>query len=246
MKQKFPRKHRLSGMTILEMSIAVGIGTVILTGLTTASIALQRSYVAVDDMAKGQNDQMRISDYLALDMRRAYNIQTSGSPTNPPFKVTLIIPNYYQPPDSQGKSYPYDPTISSTTGWPYTNKKHHHNKHQNIVLGHIADYGSATAKTVKVEYTFDNQSSILYRCVNGAVPGNPSQPDPPGVTTIARDVADFTVTLDDLDETATTQIKFKPRFRILGSNTAADTAAQNATIYFQTTLTRNTSDHPAN
>ena len=231
-------------MTIMEMSLAVGIGTIILTGLTTASIALQRSYVAVDDMAKGQNDQMRISDYLALDMRRAYDIQTSGSATNPPFKVTITIPNFYQPPDSQNKAYPYDPRIVQTMGWPYKNKKHHHNKHQNIALNNTAEYGPVATPTVKVEYTFDTGSATLYRCVNGAVPASPGQPDPPGVTTIATDVADFTVTLDDLDETATTQIKFKPRFRIFGSNTAADTAASNATIYFQTTLTRNTSDHP--
>ena len=241
MTYKSCRKRRLSGMTIMEASLAIGIGTIILTGLTTASVALQRSYVAVEDLAKGQNDQMRISDYLALDMRRAYNIQTSGSATNPPFTVTLTIPNYY---DSQGKAY--DPIVSPTRDWPYTNKKHHHHKHQNIVLGHVPDYGSATKKTVSVVYTFDNQSAILYRCVDGAVPGSPGQPDPAGVTTIARDVADFTVTLDDLDETATTQIKFKPRFRILGSNAAADKTASDATIYFQTTLTRNTSDHPAN
>ena len=244
MKDKLFRKQRLSAMTILEMSIAMGIGTIILAGLTTASIALQRSYVAIEDLAKGQNDQMRISDYLALDMRRAYDIDTSGSSTNPPFKVTLTIPNYYQAPDSQGKANPYDPRIVSTMGWPYKNKKHHHHKHQNIVLGHVADYGTVAAPTVKVEYTFDNQAAILYRCVNGAVPAAPGQPDPAGVTTIARDVADFTVTLDDLDETATTKITFKPRFRILGSDAAADALALTATTYFQTTLTRNTSDHP--
>ena len=217
----------IRGMTLAEVSVAVGIGTVILAGFTTASVALQRSFIAVEDYSKGLNDQMRISDYLAMDMRRAYSIALSGSCASPPLTVTLVIPNFYA-----GANTPNDPKVSGVNGWPY--KKHHHHKHQNVILNQVVDYGSgATTKTVV--YTFDNQTSRLYRCVNGAQPGPPNQPDPPGVTTIATDVKDFCVTVNDLDETATTSITFQPRFR-----TVSSTDAITGTTYFQTTLTRNT------
>jgi hypothetical protein len=189
--------------------------------------------VAIEDYAKGQNDQMRISDYLALDLRRAFSVSISGDSAHPPVTVTLTIPNYYV-----SANTPYDPHVTGVTGWPY--KKHHHNKHQNIVLNQIIDYGpwngtAVTTPTKTVVYIFDNQAQRLYRCVNGAVPGPVNQPDPVGVTTIATDVKDFNVSINDLDETAQTQITFNPRFR-----TVASADAVQGTTYFQTTLTRNT------
>ena len=226
-------KRTILGFTVAEIAVAGGIATAILAGLTTASIALQRSFVAVEDYTKGENDQMRISDYLAMDLRRAFSVTISGSSAQPPVTVTLTIPNYYSAPNT-----PYDPRVTGVTGWPY--KKHHHHKHQNIILNQVIDYGpwngtSVTTPTKTVVYIFDNQAFRLYRCVGGAVPGPPNLPDPPGVTTIATDVKDFNVSINDLDETAQTQITFNPRFR-----TVASADAVTATTYFQTTLTRNT------
>jgi hypothetical protein len=231
----------VSGTTIIETTVAIGIGTAILAGLTTASIAFQRSFVAIEDYAKGQNDQMRISDYLALDFRRALSVTVTGSSDAPPVTVTMTIPNFYQPDDpndSKKKSLPYDPRVTGVTSWPY--KKHHHHKHQNIILNQVVDYGPysggvVTTPTKQVQYIFDNQTYRLYRCVDGAVPGPPNQPDPKGVTTLASDVKDFNVSLSDNDETAQTSITFQPKFRSLAS---ADAIA--GTMYFQTTMTRNT------
>jgi hypothetical protein len=219
------KKIRIAGMTIAETAVAAGIGTSILAAFTWASVALQRSYVAIEDYAKGQNDQMRISDYLSLDMRRALSVSITGSTQSPPLVVTLIIPNVY---DSNGKKYL--PSVTSVTGWPY--KKHHHHKHQNIILNQVVDYGKVNyqgstvatpATTQTVTYTLDNSSNILYRSVNGVA------------KMIARDVKDFNVSVSDLDETAQTSITFQPRFRTLAS-----TEAVSGTTYFQTTLTRNT------
>lgn len=209
----------LRGMTIVETSCAVGIGAVILLGFTTASIALQRSFMAIEDYTKGMNDQMRISDYLALDMRRAFSISITGSCTAPPLTVTMTIPNFYA-----SANTPNDPKITGVTGWPY--KKHHHHHQQNIILNQVVDYAPASnsaATTLTVTYVFNQANSALTRSVNGVA------------TTIARDVKDFCVTVNDLDEIATTQITFQPRFRSVAS---ADAIA--ATTYYQTTLTRNT------
>jgi hypothetical protein len=225
MKLGLNKKIRIAGMTIAETAVAAGIGTSILAAFTWASVALQRSFVAIEDYAKGQNDQMRISDYLSLDMRRALSISITGSSQNPPLVVTLTIPNAY---DSNGKKYL--PSVTSLTGWPY--KKHHHNKHQNIILNQVVDYGrinyqgvavASPATTQTITYTLDNSSNILYRSVNGVS------------TMIARDVKDFGVAVSDLDETAQPQITFQPRFKTLAS-----TDAVSGTSYFQTTLTRNT------
>jgi hypothetical protein len=224
---KLARKRLLIGFTVAEMAVAAGIGTAILAGLTSASIALQRSFVAIEDYAKGQNDQMRISDYLALDLRRAFSVSITGSSAAPPVTVTLVIPNFHQPKDpSQLVSIPYDPHVVGVTGWPY--KKHHHHKHQNVILNQVIDYGpwngtTITTPTKTVTYVFDNGSQTLTRNVGGAT------------SIIATDVKDFNVSISDLDETAQTQITFNPRFR-----TAASADAVAGTTYFQTTLTRNT------
>jgi hypothetical protein len=223
---KLSRKHIVSGTTFAELSVAIGIGTAILAGLTTASVAFQRSFVAIEDYAKGQNDQMRISDYLALDLRRAFAVTITGSSAAPPVTVTLTVPNFYQPYDPTKGSVPYDPRVTGVTGWPY--KKHHHHKHQNIILNQVVDYGpwngtAVTTPTKTVTYVFDNAAQTLTRNVDGVA------------SIIATDVKDFTVSISDVDETAQTQITFNPRFR-----TAASTDAVAGTTYFQTTLTRNT------
>jgi hypothetical protein len=223
MRLQSSRKRLILGMTLVETFFAVGIGTAILAALTTASVAFQRSFVAIEDYAKGQNDQMRISDYLALDMRRAFSVTITGDSTHPPVTVTLTIPNFYQ-----SANTPYDPHVVGVTGWPY--KKHHHHHHQNIILNQIVDYGpydstqkKVTTPSATVTYVFDNGSQTLTRSVNGTA------------SVIATAVQDFNVSVSDLDETANTTITFQPRFR-----TVASSDAITATTYFQTTLTRNT------
>jgi hypothetical protein len=226
MKLRLSSRSAIQATTFVELMVAIGVGTVILAAFTTASVALQKSFVAVEDYAKGQNDQMRISDYLSLDMRRAFNISISGSCATPPLTVTLTIPNFYTvPPGTQlppgTTNTPYDPRITGVTGWPY--KKHHHHKHQNIILNQILDYGTVAAPTLTVTYVFNNGTQTLTRNVNGVA------------SIIATDVKDFCVSLNDLDETAQTQITFKPRFT---NPASADAVA--GTTYYQTTLTRNT------
>lgn len=234
------RKLAVLGFTLIETAVAVGIGTAILAAFTVASVALQRSFVAIEDYTKGMNDQMRISDYLALDMRRAYTISVTGSSAQPPVTVSLTIPNFYTlPPDSSPApgnpaDVPNTPYVQAALGWPFTSKKHHHNKHQDIIVGQAVSYGNnwnGTAMsdpTISVTYVFDNNAYTLTRTVtssSGAVVNE----------TVATDVKDFNVTVNDLDETATTQITFRPRFRTVASNDAIA-----GTTYFQTTLTRNT------
>jgi hypothetical protein len=217
-------KHRQAGFTLAEIVVSVGIGTAILAAFTWGSVALQRSFAAIEDYAKGMNDQMRISDYLAMDMRRAFTISITGSSAAPPVTVTMTLPNFYASAD-----YPNDPKITSVTGWPY--KKHHHNHHQNIILNQAVDYApvsNSAATTLTVTYVFDNNASTLTRTVtqpNGTVVNQ----------TIATDVKDFSISVNSSDETANTSITFQPKFRTFASSDAVT-----GTTYFQTTLMRNT------
>jgi hypothetical protein len=215
-------------MTLVEMMVAVGVGTAILVAFTIASVAMQKSFMAIEDYAKGQNDQMRISDYLSMDMRRAFSIAITGSAAVPPLTVTMTIPNFYV-----SANKPYDPHVVGVTGWPY--KKHHHHKHSNIILNQVVDYGPwngtiVTTPTKTVTYVFNNATQSLTRSVDGVT------------SVIATDVKDFNVSVSDLDETAQTQITFQPRFRTINSVEAADLQADArlATTYYQTTGTRNT------
>lgn len=231
MKLSPQRLRRLAAMTLVELLIAAGVGTAILAAFTTAGVALQRSFVAIEDYAKGQNDQMRISDFLSLDMRRAFSISITGSAASPPLTVTLVIPNFYA-----SANTPNDPTIAGVTGWPY--KKHHHHKHQNIILNQVVQYGAANANTLTVVYVFDSGAQTLSRSVylGTFIPPTPVDVTKlQGTQTIATDVKDFSVGVSDLDETAQTQITFQPRF-----TNPASAAAVAGTTYFQTTLTRNT------
>lgn len=236
MRLRSKRSVGILGFSMAEMAVAMGISTAILAAFTTGAVSLQRSFCAIEDYAKGQNDQMRISDYLSLDMRRAFNINIQKNAQTNILTVTMSVPNFYA-----SANTPYDPKVTAVAGWPW--KKHHHHKHKNIIMGQSVEYGPAGGATTQtVVYIFDNNAFKLYRCINGAVPpSDPNAPDPAGVTTVARDVADFNVTVDDLDETATTQIKFKPRFRSMAANANFDTdGGIIGTTYFQTTLTRNT------
>ena len=213
------RRLRRAAFTLAETCVAVGVGTAILAGFTYGAVALQRSFAAIEDYTKGMNDQMRISDYLAMDMRRAFSITKTGTCSSPPLTVTMTLPNFYASAD-----YPNDPKVTGLTGWPY--KKHHHNHHQNIILNQAVDYAPASnlaATTITVTYLFDNGSNTLTRSVNGVA------------TVIASDVKDFCVNIDESDETASTSITFQPRFRTLASPDAVA-----GTTYFQTTLFRNT------
>lgn len=209
-----------AAFTLTETLIAVTIGTLILLALTIGSTLLMKSYFAVQQYAKGQNDEMRISDYLSLDLRRALSVQITGSTAAPPLTVTLVIPNFYQ-----SANTPYPPHIAPVVGWPY--KRHHHNHHQNVILNQVVDYGptNGSAPTLTVQYVFDNGANTLSRVVNGVT------------TTIATEVKDFNVAISDVDETAQTQITFQPRFTFFG---AANTAGVAGTTYYQTTDTRNT------
>ena len=84
-----------SGFALVELMISTAICSAITAALLMAFVSLKRNYAATTDFATNHTDQMRISDYLAMDLRRA--IKLDPAVTNVPVTndITVIIPRYY-------------------------------------------------------------------------------------------------------------------------------------------------------
>src|SRR4051794_4040795 len=80
---------RTAGFGLAEVMFSTIIFAAISLGLILGFISLERNYAATTDFATNHADQMRISDYLALDLRRAMALQAVHNDT------TIWIPEFY-------------------------------------------------------------------------------------------------------------------------------------------------------
>ena len=87
-------RHRLSrgGYSLSELMMATAIFSTVSAALLMGFVSLKRNYAATTDFAINHADQMRISDYMAMDFRRAVRV-------DPPSQndVSIYIPTYYDP-----------------------------------------------------------------------------------------------------------------------------------------------------
>jgi prepilin-type N-terminal cleavage/methylation domain-containing protein len=79
-----------AGFTLGEMLVALGVASVVFAAIITASVALYRSFTAVDDYFSTQMQQLRIMDYLNRDVKRATVVTTSTDLQS----ITVTMPNY--------------------------------------------------------------------------------------------------------------------------------------------------------
>lgn len=105
------RRARRSAFALAELLISTSIFSAVTGALLLGFVALKRNYAATMDFANNHADQMRISDYLALDFRRA--IKVDPPQTN---DVTIYIPCYY---DSTPAHSPQTPTLDGKGGVIY-------------------------------------------------------------------------------------------------------------------------------
>ncbi len=85
-----PARLQDQGFTLVEMLLAVSIGSLMMAAIVAASVCLQRSFTAVDNYFASHVQQVRIIDYLSRDVKRSYIVTTSTDRQT----VTCIIPNY--------------------------------------------------------------------------------------------------------------------------------------------------------
>jgi type II secretory pathway component PulJ len=98
-----------AGFALSEMMISTLIFAAVSMGLLMGFTALQRNYAATADFAINHADQMRISDYLAMDLRRAVAVETPAKND-----TTIYIPAYYD-----GSGDPRTPTLDGIGGVYY-------------------------------------------------------------------------------------------------------------------------------
>jgi type II secretory pathway component PulJ len=77
------------GFGLSEMMFSTIIFAAISLGLILGFISLERNYAATTDFATNHADEMRISDYLAMDLRRALAVQAIHNDTR------IWIPRFY-------------------------------------------------------------------------------------------------------------------------------------------------------
>src|SRR4051812_35694898 len=83
------RAAATAGFGLSEVMFSTIIFAAISMGLILGFISLERNYAATTDFATNHADEMRISDYLALDFRRALALQAAHNDTK------IWIPQYY-------------------------------------------------------------------------------------------------------------------------------------------------------
>jgi type II secretory pathway component PulJ len=97
-----------AGYAISELIVSTAIFSSISLGLLMGFTALERNYAATSDFSLNHADEMRISDYMAMDLRRAIAVQAAINDT------TIYIPAYY---DQSGN--PQTPALDGQGGVYY-------------------------------------------------------------------------------------------------------------------------------
>jgi len=102
------KRRSIQGFTIAEALIAVVIGGLALAAMFSGVMTLQRCLASGEEFAADKREQTRVSDYLAMDLRRAVTATPGDGLSN--VILTLTIPDYY---DNAGK--PVTPSITKYT-----------------------------------------------------------------------------------------------------------------------------------
>lgn len=95
----------VSGVTLIEVIIASATSSVLAGGMLLTLNSVQRSFRASEHYVERQTEQLRVTDYMALDLRRALTVSTANE------RLQVTIPEYYST-NSAGKLEPREPQIS--------------------------------------------------------------------------------------------------------------------------------------
>lgn len=99
---------KICGFGLSETMISTSIFGSISLGLLMGFVSLERNFAATTDFATNHADEARLSDYLALDLRRALSVSAAQNNTR------ITIPNYYD-----GNGVPQTPTLDGKGGVVY-------------------------------------------------------------------------------------------------------------------------------
>lgn len=98
---KRPNARSQKGFTLVEMMVAVALGTIVLGAIVAASVSLNRTFAAVDNFFSTHLQQVRIIDYLNRDVKRSNIAEISANAQS----IYCWVPKYViQPGDADATS----------------------------------------------------------------------------------------------------------------------------------------------
>jgi len=207
---KISLRRSEAAFTLAETLVASAAAGLVLAALIASSVAIQKSFAATQAYVTAEGDQLRFSDYVAMDCRRAVSataangVMINGISTNN--VLTLTIPDYYDSYDGKGNPYPCPDTSPAPS--PASHPKNPDD------TSHT--YGG-TAHTIR----YYAQGSQFYREQNGVA------------TAIANNVAGFTITEQDLTSTVSCTITFTPKFITTPSSSAVTGTATHTVTFLR-------------
>jgi len=114
MKPLLPRLRRIAGFTLAELLVGAAAASILLGGLMTGSIAIQRAFSANDKLARAQSDLLRVADYMTRDIRNATTVDTTATST---VLLTVTVSDYYDrkgTPNNRADDVPNAPVLGRT------------------------------------------------------------------------------------------------------------------------------------
>lgn len=202
-------------MTLAELMVAAGVMMVIGTGLAMGLTALQKIFTASIDYASDHGSEMRISDYIARDLRSATSVTVTGFGGGT--VISMAVPNFY---DSMGN--PRTPTLNGNGAITYQ------------------DTSTPPVASGTISYYLSNGS--MYRASNGtpkvlATSVQNFQLYIIDSVTAANSGTTFNLAAPLIGKVAEvkTQISFSPVFSAYGSTAGG----AKSTTFYNTTLMRN-------
>ena|SRR5437868_813714 len=105
-----------NGFTLAEIMFSTAAFSIVSLGLLMAGTSLRRNASAVNDYAGDHAAQMRISDSIAMDLRRSLSV-TLSVPNN----ISIVIPQYMPTPapSATPQPTPYAPQLNGSGGVYY-------------------------------------------------------------------------------------------------------------------------------
>lgn len=88
MKTLNSRRH-VRGFTLVETLFGTTILTMAIGAIYVGSLSLQKSFRAAQHYSSTHAAQLRVLDYVSLDLRRAYAVKQGTK------EITMLIPDYY-------------------------------------------------------------------------------------------------------------------------------------------------------
>lgn len=88
----FRRTAARRGFTQVEMFVSLAVLGILSAAMAIGAITIQRSFQASQSYTQKEADQMRLLDYLAVDLRNALTVQTDNATGT----IQLALPDYYQ------------------------------------------------------------------------------------------------------------------------------------------------------